>query len=77
MTKISKRALQLIDYLDEAAQYQGWQKYQGTGTEVDKAEASWRESRQELIDYVAKLQLKLRNEKWWAQANVRIARGQI
>ena len=58
-SKLTRRLKSLVDDMDQAAQYWGWQRDQGTGSSVDTAEKSYNEAKAELVAYLIKLQAKV------------------
>jgi len=61
--KPSTKAIALISAFDVNAQEFGWQQDQGTGKYVDTVRKRYEKSEKKLIDYVANLEAKLRQEK--------------
>lgn len=61
--KASTKAIALITAFDVDAKELGWQQDQGTGKYVDTVRKRYERSEKKLIDYVANLEAKLRQER--------------
>lgn len=60
MSKLTKRADDLVEYFGQAAMDHGWGRDQGTGVSVDHAAAEYEETKADLKKYIATLQKKAR-----------------
>jgi hypothetical protein len=61
--KLSKTSQKLVDSFEESAKQYGWQQDCGTGSSVDKAEASFKEDKEALEKRILKLESDARRLK--------------
>lgn len=61
--KLTPAAKRLIEAFSDAAQSWGYQESEGSGEEADRAERKFNESKQALVEYIAKLQQRKRAKK--------------
>lgn len=62
---LSKKSREAIDALDESAQCWGWERDQGNGKAVDRAEQGYRADRKALRKHVRKLEQPAGDQEVW------------
>ncbi len=60
---LSKATQNLLTAFDEAAQYHGWQRESGTGYDVTKAEASYKEALKKFTHRLKELERNAKKAK--------------